>query len=188
MLERNERHPMTADSAEREFEVFVMKAWRQSGLPEYFLGNGGTNVRLCEFASRIMEAARQQASTDTRQCTCHPDDRPTVCQKQYAASECQKQASTEAAQGWMDIATAPKDGSVILLCAHPYVFAGCWYRDGQIPYDAKGTANDEFPWLVFDPTMSSGLNAYMEGRLTHWMPLSFAAAPTAESRKEESNG
>jgi hypothetical protein len=28
----------------------VMKLWRQAGLPEYFLGNGGTNVHLVEFA------------------------------------------------------------------------------------------------------------------------------------------
>ena len=26
--------------------------------------------------------------SDTRSCTCHPDDRPPVCQHLYAASEC----------------------------------------------------------------------------------------------------
>lgn len=31
----------------------VMRLWRQAGLPEYFLGNGGTNVKLVEFAKLV---------------------------------------------------------------------------------------------------------------------------------------
>lgn len=34
----------------------VMQIWREVGLPEYFLGNGGTNHRLVEFARRCAEA------------------------------------------------------------------------------------------------------------------------------------
>jgi len=30
----------------------VMRIWRECGLPEYFLGNGGTNRKLVEFARR----------------------------------------------------------------------------------------------------------------------------------------
>ena len=37
----------------------VMRLWRQAGLPEYFLGNGGTNARLCEFAG-LIEAEAQK--------------------------------------------------------------------------------------------------------------------------------
>lgn len=31
----------------------VMRLWREAGLPEYFLGNGGTNHKLVEFARLI---------------------------------------------------------------------------------------------------------------------------------------
>lgn len=39
--------PATADDAE------IMRLWRDAGLPEYFLGNGGTNHKLCAFAALI---------------------------------------------------------------------------------------------------------------------------------------
>lgn len=41
--------PETCDDAE------VMRLWRESGLPEYFLGNGGTNHKLVAFARRCAE-------------------------------------------------------------------------------------------------------------------------------------
>jgi hypothetical protein len=34
----------------------VMRLWREVGLPEYFLGYGGTNHKLVAFAARIREA------------------------------------------------------------------------------------------------------------------------------------
>jgi hypothetical protein len=34
----------------------VMRIWRECGLPEYFLGNGGTNAKLVEFAKRAADA------------------------------------------------------------------------------------------------------------------------------------
>ena len=34
----------------------VMRLWREAGLPEYFLGNGGTNRQLVAFA-RLCAAA-----------------------------------------------------------------------------------------------------------------------------------
>ncbi len=36
-------------------DTAVMTLWRECGLPEYFLGNGGTNHRLLEFARRAKE-------------------------------------------------------------------------------------------------------------------------------------
>lgn len=38
----------------------VMRIWREVGLPEYFLGNGGTNFKLVAFARRIRETAGGQ--------------------------------------------------------------------------------------------------------------------------------
>lgn len=35
----------------------VMRLWRECGLPEYFLGNGGSNHKLVEFARRIRDVA-----------------------------------------------------------------------------------------------------------------------------------
>lgn len=35
----------------------VMRLWRECGLPEYFLGNGGSNHKLVEFARRIRAGA-----------------------------------------------------------------------------------------------------------------------------------
>lgn len=34
----------------------VMRIWRECGLPEHFLGNGGTNGKLVEFAKRTAQA------------------------------------------------------------------------------------------------------------------------------------
>lgn len=33
----------------------IEKLWREVGLPEYFLGNGGTNTKLYELHARILE-------------------------------------------------------------------------------------------------------------------------------------
>lgn len=35
----------------------VMRLWRECGLPEFFLGNGGTNHKLVAFADRIRNKA-----------------------------------------------------------------------------------------------------------------------------------
>jgi len=36
----------------------VMRLWRQCGLPEYFLGNGGTNHKLVAFAKACFTQGR----------------------------------------------------------------------------------------------------------------------------------
>lgn len=36
----------------------VMRIWRECGLPEYFLGNSGTNHKLVAFAKRLREPVR----------------------------------------------------------------------------------------------------------------------------------
>ncbi len=38
-------------------DTAVMRLWRDCDLPEYFLGNGGTNHKLVEFARRAKELA-----------------------------------------------------------------------------------------------------------------------------------
>lgn len=37
-------------------DAAVMRIWRECDLPEWFLGNGGTNHKLMAFARRIREA------------------------------------------------------------------------------------------------------------------------------------
>jgi hypothetical protein len=39
----------------------VMRVWRECGLPEYFLGNAGTNHELVEFARRLRLPIRVEA-------------------------------------------------------------------------------------------------------------------------------
>lgn len=75
---------------------------------------------------------------------------------------------------WQPIATAPKDGTPILIYASGEVHAGYWAGDGG---GAKvDVADDTYPWLVFYKG-TGGLNAYMTDKPTHWMPL--PTAPTA---------
>ena len=42
----------------------VMQIWRECGLPEYFLGNNGTNHNLVEFAKRIGDIAYKHGFDD----------------------------------------------------------------------------------------------------------------------------
>ena len=41
----------------------VMRVWRECGLPEYFLGNGGTNHKLLAFVQRIYDTRRERLRT-----------------------------------------------------------------------------------------------------------------------------
>jgi hypothetical protein len=43
-------------------EAEVVELWRQAGLPEYCIGNGGTNARLCDFARLIAAAERERCA------------------------------------------------------------------------------------------------------------------------------
>jgi len=54
----------------------VMRLWRQAGLPEYFLGNGGTNDRLVEFAKLIQQATAKRCAEICEQ-QGHEEDRPS---------------------------------------------------------------------------------------------------------------
>ena len=47
-------------------EAELMQLWRKAGLPEYFLGNGGTNVRLCEFVRLVCCAIYERGMTHER--------------------------------------------------------------------------------------------------------------------------
>ncbi|MBS4046547.1 MAG: hypothetical protein KG075_09425 [Alphaproteobacteria bacterium] len=42
----------------------IMRLWREAGLPEYFLGNGGSNVDLVKFAELIRASSVQAEPTD----------------------------------------------------------------------------------------------------------------------------
>lgn len=45
------REPARCDDAR------TMEIWRECGLPEWFLGNGGSNHHLVEFRGRVLEEA-----------------------------------------------------------------------------------------------------------------------------------
>jgi len=40
----------------------IMQLWRECGLPEHFLGNGGTNHKLVSFAARIRDGVLDEAA------------------------------------------------------------------------------------------------------------------------------
>ncbi len=46
-----------------ELQSLIEKLWRDAGLPEYFLGNGGSNTKLYEFA-RLCRAHIEQPAHD----------------------------------------------------------------------------------------------------------------------------
>ena len=49
---------MELNEAENSFcdrERNVMRLWREAGMPEYFLGNGGTNQKLVAFAESVAD-------------------------------------------------------------------------------------------------------------------------------------
>jgi hypothetical protein len=64
---------------------------------------------------------------------------------------------------WRDIATAPKDGTIIHIADARDVHAAFWDADR----DAK------FPWRFMDNDEESAMNAWMDGKHgpTHWLPL-----------------
>ena len=47
---------MTEPCDDRE----IMRIWRECGLPEYFLGNGGSNHKLVAFADRLRAELREE--------------------------------------------------------------------------------------------------------------------------------
>jgi hypothetical protein len=53
---------MTPSPPDAPGDAEVMRLWRECGLPEYFLGSGGTNHKLVAFAKacRADEAALQR--------------------------------------------------------------------------------------------------------------------------------
>ena len=44
----------------------VMRLWRECDLPEYFLGNGGTNHKLVSFANACQRSAAEQPFSQSR--------------------------------------------------------------------------------------------------------------------------
>ena len=73
---------------------------------------------------------------------------------------------------WQPIETAPKDGTVILLCQPSYVGPKIWAATWAAEHDGKpGSPDEDFPWLVLD---SGSINAIMGGCRhgpLYWMPL-----------------
>lgn len=81
--------------------------------------------------------------------------------------------------GWQDIATAPKDGTRIILTDGKSVEAGCF---------APSIHGDEFPWAFVDDYQGMDLcagyvgvavNAWKAASVTHWM--AFPEAPERQS-------
>ena len=55
----------------------VMRLWRECGLPEYFLGNGGTNHKLVKFAAKIKAIEKDRIASaidyEASVTPCHED-------------------------------------------------------------------------------------------------------------------
>ena len=71
---------------------------------------------------------------------------------------------------WQPIETAPKDGTIILLCRttgkrEPEVYPGAWCPDE--------TEEAEYPWLFWERLNKQQVkpNGWADGIPTHWMPL-----------------
>lgn len=82
--------------------------------------------------------------------------------------------------GWMPIAEAPKDGTLIVLGARNGVWLGKYvpvYQSGFRP---------ENPWSSM--LLNHDHMAERYTRPTHWMPLPKAPAPPASEAKERGNG
>jgi len=62
-------------------EERVMWLWRQAGLPEFFLGNVGTNRHLLEFTRLILWTERERCAKIAEDHECGGDD-DFVCQRQ----------------------------------------------------------------------------------------------------------
>lgn len=52
----------------------VEKLWREVGLPEYFLGNGGTNTKLYELHARLVEKCAKIADAVMNDADCRAAD------------------------------------------------------------------------------------------------------------------
>lgn len=70
----------------------VMRLWRKAGLPEYFLGNGGTNYRLVAFAQACFSQGRDaglEAACGALAATAIATNRPECCDPAaYDRGEC----------------------------------------------------------------------------------------------------
>lgn len=76
---------------------------------------------------------------------------------------------------WLPIESAPKNGATILLWheKRSEVMAGVWSMHSY------GFADEEHPWLVFDPSEYQEIDAYADGVFTHWM--AFPEPPGAQA-------
>lgn len=74
----------------------VMRIWRECGLPEYFIGNGGTNDKLVEFAERVAEAALSEAQAEIENLEAMGNLKGCVREIQSATIESLQQQLSEA--------------------------------------------------------------------------------------------
>lgn len=53
----------------------IMRLWRECGLPEHFLGNGGTNHKLVAFADRVRDGVLDEVA-GYAETIAHKSDKP----------------------------------------------------------------------------------------------------------------
>lgn len=58
---------MTQDKPDKCDDKKVMQLWRKAGLPEYFLGNGGTNQKLVKFSELVRADNNAQETAPAEQ-------------------------------------------------------------------------------------------------------------------------
>ena len=85
---------------------------------------------------------------------------------------------SKASQEWQPIATAPKDGTIIILSDGRWVHPGAW---------APAVQGDSYPWIFVEDLTGAGhqpvgccdredasrieVNAWRDDGPSHWMPL-----------------
>jgi hypothetical protein len=136
------------------------------------------------------------ASSDSRSCTCHPDDSPPKpCPRKFALSECRAASSAMGDDGWRPIETAPKDGTEILGWREDCGVLMVRYTNANALSTMTDKERDELDeeslfaedWFGGD-SEQSGFRLEGNEVPTHWRPLPAdpaAASPSPSNERED---